>query len=965
MAGQTTSSSTSAFVSSLIFNGIVALLFVWLFLRLRPREPRVYQPRTLKDIKTFPESQRSEEVPPGYFNWVPYLLTKPHSYIIQNTSIDGYLFLRYISMFAAVSFIGCITLFPILLPVNATNGHNLKGFEVLSFSNVSNKRRFYAHVFLSWFYFAFIVFVIYRELYYYVTLRHSIQTSPLYDGLLSSRTLILTDLQGDFCTEEGLNKRFLNVSRVTLARDLKKLHKLVDERDGLAKKYESTLNKVITKAVKKKIKADKKGEQVAEGTTNKNNPQNDLETYMPQNKRPTHRLGKIPVWKIFTSEKVDTLEYCVKRIGELNDEVAKEQDTWEERDLLSTAFIEFKSQYDAQRAYQSVPYLFEKGSYHKALIGYGPDDIRWENTDLSEKEQKAKRSGGNSSLTALIIFWAIPVAFVGCVSNINFLTDKVHFLKFINNMPKVLMGIITGLAPTILLALLMSLVPVIIKKIAVLSGSLTRQDVELYCHKWYYGFQVVQVFIVVTLTSAASSTVTAIIKKPSSAMTLLAENLPKASNFYIAYFLLQGLSVPSGALLQVVNLILSKILGRVLDKTPRQKWARYNKLSEPSWGVIYPVLELLVCIMITYSIISPIILVFSTFALGFFLLAYTYNLVYVMKFSYDLRGRNYPRALYQVFVGLYLAEICLLGLFIMAKTWGPVALEAICIAATVCAHLYCKRRFEPLFDAVPLSALKYARGDSETYYPAKDQGLEEIRSEGKKLANNILSDDRSGVFQDTTRQDLQRVNMLPDDFEESLEDESKSNNGGGTISGHSKNPSNPFVGETEQFHKTKVPPTLTSEGAESSHDPNVIVNKVDAGEVLADVKGYPVNQPNEQVGLPSDFAKPQSIIQRIKLFFQPQKYYEFAIVRQTLPFAFNDVVKYDLEYLEKAFTDPCVRMKDPVIWIAKDPMGLSQQQKSLAATNGVQVSDDFAEYDEKGREIYLSDPPDFEPVAMK
>ncbi len=93
---------------------------------------------------------------------------------------------------------------------------------------------------------------------------------------------------------------------------------------------------------------------------------------------------------------------------------------------------------------------------------------------------------------------------------------------------------------------------------------------ELYCQNGTFAFQVIEVFLVTTLASSASSSVTAIISDPSSAMTLLSENLPKASNFYIAYFMLLGLTFPSGQLLQIVGLILSKVLGRLLDSTPRQ-----------------------------------------------------------------------------------------------------------------------------------------------------------------------------------------------------------------------------------------------------------------------------------------------------------------------------------------------------------------------------------------------------------
>ncbi|GAV47243.1 hypothetical protein ZYGR_0H00840 [Zygosaccharomyces rouxii] len=64
------SSSTSAFVSSLIFNGCIAAIFTLAFLTLRPKDRRVYEPRTLDDVKTLKDEERTESVPSGYFRWV-------------------------------------------------------------------------------------------------------------------------------------------------------------------------------------------------------------------------------------------------------------------------------------------------------------------------------------------------------------------------------------------------------------------------------------------------------------------------------------------------------------------------------------------------------------------------------------------------------------------------------------------------------------------------------------------------------------------------------------------------------------------------------------------------------------------------------------------------------------------------------------------------------------------------------
>ena len=95
--------------------------------------------------------------------------------------------------------------------------------------------------------------------------------------------------------------------------------------------------------------------------------------------------------------------------------------------------------------------------------------------------------------------------------------------------------------------------------------------------------------MVATLSSGATSSVISIIKAPSTAPSLLATGLPKASNFYIAYIIVYGLQGASGALLNIGGLVVSILLGILLDKTPRKKFNRYLGLSGIQWGSAYPV----------------------------------------------------------------------------------------------------------------------------------------------------------------------------------------------------------------------------------------------------------------------------------------------------------------------------------------------------------------------------------------
>lgn len=955
------SSSTSAFVSSLIFNGIVAAIFTFLFLTLRPRNRRVYEPRTLDDIKTLKEEEKTDPVPSGYFRWVPFLLSRPHSFLIQHASLDGYFYLRYIALGVGLSLLGVILLYPILLPVNATNGRNYQGFELLSFANVTNKNRFFAHVFLSWIFYGVIVFVIYRELYYYIMVRHALQTTPLYDSEVSSRTLVVTELHSELLDEGVILDTFPKAERVAFAHDESQLQKLVNERSKSAQKLEGALNKCLNKCVKMKRKADEKvGVPEVDG--------DELNDYIPEKKRPKRRLGK---WKIpFLGTKVDIIDYDSKKIGELNEDIHDLQSHWEDTRILPVCFIQFPSQFEAQRAFQTLKYRL-KGMYGRSLIGYSGEDITWGNMELTKPMRKSKRVGANSFLTAMIIFWAIPVAVVGCISNITFLTNKIHWLKFIDKCPKPLLGLITGILPAVALGILMSLVPPIIMFAGRKSGCMTVQETDLYCQSWYFAFQVVQVFLVTTCTSSASATVDAIIEDPASAMTLLANNLPKASNFYISYFLVQGLSVSSGTLLQLVGLILSKFIGKLLDSTPRKKWTRYCTLAKPSMGVAYPVMELLVAIALCYSLIAPLILIFSLVGLLLMYLAYIYTLNYVQGFTFNSKGRNYPHALFQVFCGLYLSQVCLIGLFIMAKTWGPLVLEIVALVATILAHLWLKRRFFPLFDAVPLSAIRYVYGEKYAHYPS-DQGWHEIKNAMDELERDDITRGQGTIFGGNSDVELNDNDSFAYELHDNNNDRANGHGIGGSRDELDKADADLDDRDLEKGESSY----MDAADPEQSEDPLFLVdqNPGAGGNESPVSKQTDIFSDNKRISANYDSTKtiaraptrewgpekPKSWRERVVLFFQPSKYYTFEEVRSRLPTVLETTVDYEDPDLDCAYTDPSVADKDPIIWVSEDPMGISKQQIAFAQDAGADVRDENTTYDEKGKCQYTGDPPDFE-----
>lgn len=96
-------------------------------------------------------------------------------------------------------------------------------------------------------------------------------------------------------------------------------------------------------------------------------------------------------------------------------------------------------------------------------IGLNPKDIIWSNLRIKWWELLIRNAVTIGFVVALVIFWAIPVAVVGSISNINYLQEKVPFLSFISDCPPVILGVITALLPAVLLAVLMALLPIILR----------------------------------------------------------------------------------------------------------------------------------------------------------------------------------------------------------------------------------------------------------------------------------------------------------------------------------------------------------------------------------------------------------------------------------------------------------------------------------------------------------------------
>ena len=97
------------------------------------------------------------------------------------------------------------------------------------------------------------------------------------------------------------------------------------------------------------------------------------------------------------------------------------------------------------------------------------------------------------------------------------------------------------------------------------------------------------------------------------------------------------------------------------------------------------------------------VLGFATIGLYLIYLAYRYNLLYVFNANIDTKGLVYPRALQQTTTGVYLAIVCLIGLFAVAKAFGPLVLMIIYLIFAALFHISLNSAIDPLLMYLPKS----------------------------------------------------------------------------------------------------------------------------------------------------------------------------------------------------------------------------------------------------------------------
>lgn len=730
---------------------------------LRPYFKQIYEPRTRVPV----EKDRVKPFEAGFLTWPIALFKTDYRDVQQVNGPDAYLFVRFLRMMIRVLLPIWFISWIVLMPVTSVNNSvaNNTGLDRFIFGNVArnNQDRYAAHIILAYLFTFWIYWNIRREMQHFTTVRQLHLVNPAHSQSVQANTILVTGIPAKLLTEPALRQLYSHlpggVKKVWLNRDLKELPSVYDRRLAACGKLESAETSLLSTAAKLRRKALKKATSAGDPSPSADPERNVAlaERLVPQDKRPSHRLpaGFMPFSLPLIGEKVDTIDWCRQEIATatrllttgrqaLADEglslpedvngdgqVDKNNRAKQTYPPLSSAFVTFNQQIAAHLAVNALTH-HEPYCMADRYLEVSPPDVIWGNLGLNPYEKRIRVVISYSATAALIIFWSIPVAFVGIISNIKGLCVRESWLAWLCSLPAPVVGIIQGILPPVLLAVLMMLLPIVLRLLGRFEGIPTRTGLELSLMTRFFIFQVIHSFLIVTLSSGIVAALPSLLENPSSIPSLLAQYLPEASTFFLTYILLQGLSGVAGGFLNVVALILYYVKLYILGSTPRSVYNIKYAQSTVAWGTLFPSITLLVVITFAYSIISPVIngLACFTFILFYLLYKYLFLFKYTQPPSADTGGLFFPKAIQHVFVGMYVQQICLCALFFLTTDTngkpGAIAegaLMVVLIVLTAGYHAIINSSFGPLTRALPLSLAHKTFRHPEPSLDERDNGV--------------------------------------------------------------------------------------------------------------------------------------------------------------------------------------------------------------------------------------------------
>ncbi|KAL0573076.1 phosphate metabolism protein 7 [Marasmius crinis-equi] len=835
----------------------------------------------------------------------------------------------------------------------------------------------------------FIFWMVGREMTHFVHTRHQFLISPSHSRLAQARTVLITSVPEELANEHDL-RQFASfvpggVDKVWIYRDTRALNDLFEERQAVCSKLEAAQATVLrratktwnakVKAHKKNMKRRKKGKdadvekRMSTGSLMEEmeigEPSREfLDELVPVDKRPRHRLGFLGLF----GRKLDTIEWCTEEIARLNEQIKETRARHVEGKFLGSVFIRCNLQMGAHILAQCV-------SYHEPLVMYdkwmevNPKDIVWHNLDDGALEMRGRYVMSWIATIGLLIVGLFPVAAIGTLSNLDDLCGNVEWLRWTCNAPNPVPGIIQGIVPPLLLALLFVLLPFVLRFLAWYECIPRYSLISIAVYHRFYLFLLVNGFLIVTLSSGITKVIEDILNNPTTAVQALANQLPGASIFFLTYMVSQGLAGAGIALSQLIPMILHVIRKLFLGRTPRQAYNVTFQMPAADIELTLPRLSLLCTIGFAYSVLNPLINPLAFISYGMFYIAYKllFTQVFDQPDDRETGGMYFPMAINNLFIGLYIQQVCMAALFFLKSTsseartaaLGEAVSMVVLFAVTLFVQAYFNRSFNPITNYLPMSIA------------TKKMAKRYEKSRKGKVGAEVKDEEEMDLFSKEQIKTLRkRIKKLPKKLDTTL-DHLKAKVKATGLSPLTTSATSPRKSEEIELMKMRKSAEVTEDGhhvRDGRISEGTAGSSFSGGRRMEEAQPLPTPAPGEPLeGAPELFRIASNESKASKA--SKPKSLKSKKSKESLP-AFDPPASAGIDLSdddeeedeemqdEHAFDHPSTYEEQRWIWVPKDTLGLSEILVKEMHEKGVDASDEGATMDEEGVVEVSRNPPD-------
>ncbi|KAI0075096.1 hypothetical protein K474DRAFT_1600449 [Panus rudis PR-1116 ss-1] len=422
-------------------------------------------------------------------------------------------------------------------------------------------------------------------------------------------------------------------------------------------------------------------------------PRSTLDSYQPL----------IYLRALFRGKTVPSIDYYTAKLNLLTSLITeKRAKPVQEYTPMSTAFVTFANPADARRACKYLA-VHPNNPFNACLVTMAPsyEDLDWNRLMKSTfRVEFVKDWVVNLGVWAFTIFWVFPVSiFVGLVSiqNISaFWPGLKHYLDRHEWEEELLQSFL----PTILVALLALLIPLLLLLIAKKAHTIaTLSALHDLIMTRYYKFLIVNVLVFFCVGTVALQSFLLSFKSTASLklIQVVTDSFPTAAPFYVGW-LIFTMAMHGGFELALFGLPLIMYPATRRQVTPRK---RAVGIRPRTFNYYYwlPNHLLVIHVLLVFSILNPLVIPFGLLYFAVEATVIKNQLLHVYAKNYELNGQFILIRLIRYSLdGLILSQTVFLAYMVVLKKTVNVGVSAVLIILTALVKMVltriCRARYE-------------------------------------------------------------------------------------------------------------------------------------------------------------------------------------------------------------------------------------------------------------------------------